>query len=518
MTLSLLFSISTPTRAPKVRCRTFASIVQSTMPAAAGRGVYAALPPFKRPKDAGTTLDTFEKYLKRANMVFDTEDIEEDKKKKALLQLWGGDEMINFFEHEGKVTAEDTFAQAMEKIRNALKGQINEMYPVFKLFCEMPQGKTPFTEWYTKVLDQAKLCNFAAYDEKKAARDAMTMQTNNQKLRKHALAEEIGFDDFVKHGIALESSSSQAENIEKQESVNMINRRRSATRADPADARENYDDSQGRKRTDRTPKMCDFCGYERRKAHSKGKCPAKGKRCNVCKKKHHFAHATVCPGSQPVNALEDSSGSSDDDEEHMAGRILSVNFVPVVNDQKDIEMIDMEVNGTNLKMRVDSGCKKTLIPEKDFRKFSKTTRLYRSKVKLRPYGTKDLLKVKGRAKLELTTVSGATSDQLVYIIEGDYIEPLLGLEASLLGALEIHPEGRRQDNDMTTPVYQIKKPSTIPQSVTDIIDSHKSVFHGIGKFKKAEINFDIDRNVKPMVQKERPIPFAYRPFERTERK
>ena len=71
-------------------------------------------------------------------MVFDTEDIAEDKKKKALLQLWGGDEMINFFDHEGKVTAQDTFAQAMEKIRNALKGQINEVYPVFKLFCEMP--------------------------------------------------------------------------------------------------------------------------------------------------------------------------------------------------------------------------------------------------------------------------------------------------------------------------------------------------------------------------------------------
>ena len=79
-------------------------------------------------------------------MIFDTEDIDEDKKKKALLQLWGGHEMINFFEHEGKVTAEDTFAQTVEKIRNALKGQINEVYPVFKLFCEMPQGQTPFTE------------------------------------------------------------------------------------------------------------------------------------------------------------------------------------------------------------------------------------------------------------------------------------------------------------------------------------------------------------------------------------
>eukprot|EP00111_Clytia_hemisphaerica_P021409 TCONS_00063010-protein len=139
----------------------------------AARGaLYSALPTFKRPKDTGAALDSFDKYVKRANMIFDTEDIDEDKKKKALLQLWGGDEMITFFEHEGKVTTEDTYAAAIDKIRNSLKGQINEVYPVFKLFNEMPQGQMPFTEWYTKVLDQAKLCNFASYTAKKAARDA----------------------------------------------------------------------------------------------------------------------------------------------------------------------------------------------------------------------------------------------------------------------------------------------------------------------------------------------------------
>ena len=230
----------------------------------AARGaLYSTLPTFKCPKDAGAALDSFDKYIKRANMIFDTEDIEEDKKKKALLQLWGGDEMITFFEHEGKVTTEDTYAAAIDKIRNSLKGQINEVYPVFKLFCEMPQGQMPFTEWYTKVLDQAKLCNFATYNAKKAARDTMTMQMNNHKLRKHALAEGANFDDFVKYGIALESSSSQAQNIEKQESVNWIGSRRGPKRSDPP--RPNITkDSNGRgKQSESAPKICDFCGYER---------------------------------------------------------------------------------------------------------------------------------------------------------------------------------------------------------------------------------------------------------------
>ena len=126
----------------------FASISQSIKLGifyrmAAARGVYTALLPFKKSKDVGTTLDSFNKYIKRAEMVFDTEDINEDKKKKALIQLWGGDEMMSLFEHEGKVTATDTFVQAIDKVKQAIQGQINEVYPVFKLFCKMPQNGTP---------------------------------------------------------------------------------------------------------------------------------------------------------------------------------------------------------------------------------------------------------------------------------------------------------------------------------------------------------------------------------------
>ena len=64
---------------------------------------------------------------------------------------------------------------------------------------------------------------------------------------------------------------------------------------------------------------------------------------------------------------------------------MTVSFIPLVNNKDEIEMIDIEANGTPMEMRVDSGCEKTLIPQKDFRKFANTTRLFKSKVKLRPY-------------------------------------------------------------------------------------------------------------------------------------
>ena len=93
------------------------------------------------------------------NGFFDTQEIKEDSKKKPFFQMWGGGTMMTLLEHEGKITGEDTFILAI-RIQNALKGQINEVYPVYKLFCEMPLGKRSFTELHPTVLDQPRQCNF----------------------------------------------------------------------------------------------------------------------------------------------------------------------------------------------------------------------------------------------------------------------------------------------------------------------------------------------------------------------
>ena len=488
----------------------------------AARGVYAALAPFKKAADAGTTLDSFEKYVKRAEMVFATEDIAADSKKKAFLQLWGGDAMMTLFEHEGKVAAADTYEQAVTKIKNALKGQINEVYPVFKLFCEMPQGKKSFTEWYPSVLDQAKLCNFEGYNAQRAARDAMTMQTANHKLRKQALADGLEYQDFIKYGLAIEASSNQADSIEKADvAVSRIQTGRDGRQSGRDRGGGKYArqlaSSDGRTRQDQRPEkksLCDFCGYEPRKAHTQGRCPAKGKKCNACNKKHHFSRAKVCPVRQVEQdgSSPDSEGEFDD----VAGRVHVVNRVPTSDDNGERAMVEVHMNDVPFKLRVDSGCKKVLIPEKEFDSIKHTTRLIRSKVRLRPYGIEQCLEVKGRAKVTIRASKGMTFDTYAYVVKGHQVEALLGLEAGeALGILQIHPEGQTVTPEGEAVNHVDDNTSTrsdvdIPQDTKAIVDKYPSLFEGIGKFANNEINFDIDESVKPVVQRERPIPFAYR--------
>ena len=191
--------------------------------------------------------------------------------------------MISLFEHEGKVQSTDTFAVAISKIETALKGQIDEIYPVYRRFCEMPQGRQSFSEWYPKVLEPAKLCNFDGYDAARAARYAMIMQTSNHKLRKQALAEGPTHHNFVKVGLAMESAASQADLTEASEQVNRI---RSSNYTQSYRSTNSGQKNQPRGRmyvsprwgtSGSIPRECDFCGYDPKRAHLRGKCPAKGK-------------------------------------------------------------------------------------------------------------------------------------------------------------------------------------------------------------------------------------------------
>ena len=465
----------------------------------ADRGVYGALENFREGKDPGVTLEKFQKYLKRAKMVFATAEIDTDPKKKSFLQIWGGEDMMRLFEHVGKVAEADTFDAAMTKIENALKGQINEVYPVYKLFCEMPQGRRTFGEWYPAVYEQAKQCNLAEYTPERAARDAMTMQTDNNQLRKRALAEGPSFENFVKLGIAMESATAQAGKMERTESVSAIQHKE----------RERMYAGKGPGKP--PTQLCDFCGYNPKTAHSKGKCPAKGKKCNKCQKRHHFAHAKACP--QRVYAV---SGSEEEDSESESeeGEVGRVQVINQVDSAKEMEnMVEIRFNDIPLEVKVDSGCSKVIIPEKVYKQISKTTRLIKTKVRLRPYGMKDHLEVLGGAKVRLTAQAGASMETWCYVVKGFQTESLLGSEeAKRLGILEIHAKGKPADIQAIRASMKAEDQSKQrKETIQAILDKHDKLFQGIGKFSDQEIRFNVDPTVKPVVQRERPVPLGYRP-------
>ena len=168
-------------------------------------------------RDPERMLADFELYMKAFEdflVVTDNSDAE-NCKKKSLLRVIGGPDMIFLFDHIGKVTQEMTFAQAVQNIKSAITGQTNQAMIRYKLFTGMQQGEEAFSSWWAKVKEQADKCSFEGYDSKSAARDALLFQTSDSRLRKKVLAENQSLEDMVKLGLAYEQSASKAYFMEK---------------------------------------------------------------------------------------------------------------------------------------------------------------------------------------------------------------------------------------------------------------------------------------------------------------
>ena len=92
--------------------------------------------------------------------------------------------MIWLWDFIGKVEEQDTYLQAIQKIRTAITGQTNQAVMKYKLFMGMQQEDQAFSTWWSNVKEQASKCDFTGYNQEKAARDAILFQTSNGKLRR----------------------------------------------------------------------------------------------------------------------------------------------------------------------------------------------------------------------------------------------------------------------------------------------------------------------------------------------
>ena len=111
----------------------------------------------------------------------------DDAEKKDLILVEGGDDMQNLFKYVGQALEGDTYVQAINKIKDALKKRGNRTSAVFKLFNGHAQGNQSFESWHTEVLKAAKLIDWTGYSAETAAVDAIITQTSSSKLQQKAI-------------------------------------------------------------------------------------------------------------------------------------------------------------------------------------------------------------------------------------------------------------------------------------------------------------------------------------------
>ena len=128
-----------------------------------------SIPPFKAvDANPGGTLKRFDEYIDQMKLLFElafrkadgTASVPSEREKKALTRFKGGADMKTLFEHVGEVTAEDTFDQAVTKIRTKLTGRTNKTVQRNMLLCNNPQSGKTFEKWSQEIADAAKIIDY----------------------------------------------------------------------------------------------------------------------------------------------------------------------------------------------------------------------------------------------------------------------------------------------------------------------------------------------------------------------
>ena len=180
--------------------------------------------------DPGGTLKQFDDYIRQMKLLFwlvfrkadGTAYTPNDAERKAMTLLKGGKDMHTMFDHVGNVLDTDTFDEAVQKIRGKLSERTNKIVQRNMLLSNFPQGDKSFEKWSQQVSEAAKLIDYANYDWKQAAVDAMILQTSSSKLREKALQENINYECLLKIGIAKEQSEKGAAMLEQASGQNRV--------------------------------------------------------------------------------------------------------------------------------------------------------------------------------------------------------------------------------------------------------------------------------------------------------
>ena len=477
--------------------------------------------------DPGGTLKNLNDYIRQMQLLFTlvfrkadgTAYTPTDEEKKAMTLLKGGKDMHTLFDHVGNVTAADSFDEAIKKIRDKLTERTNKVVQRNMLLSNFPQGNKSFEKWSQQVSEAAQLVDYANYDWKQAAVDAIILQTSSSKLREKALQENVNYENLLKIGIAKEQSEKGAALLEQasgQSSHVDEEVRRLRLENESFKSKGKLQSNRSDQRKDKKP--CNRCGYDR---CSQGtKCAANGKQCSKCGKMNHFARA--CKNSKK-NSTVGRFGDSEDSETEELRRIIVAKIDannPTNNLEAKVSVQGLTPNkrgAVSMKLITDSGVSKTLINLNDWLAIKPQTELVKTSKGFRPYGTAYKLPIIGRAHVELTAEAGASIRTWVYVVKDKKEQSLLGKnDGERLGIIKLNPQGATAEVvNRLTHIPKTEQLSTEafeedPRMSDAFISEFPQLFSNkTGKFKGDPIKIHVKADAVPVIQAARRIPMHY---------
>ena len=362
-----------------------------------------------------------------------------------------------------------------------------------------------YDQYKTALRKLAEGCEFDTITPEEILRDRLIFGIHNAKVRERLLREsQLTLKKTDEICRASESTAAQMKEVSEGDTVNSVSFRNKFGRR----PRGNKGDNKGD--TDESTKACGNCG----RIHDPNNCFARGKTCDNCGRRNHFAalcrsgkrrgpHAT-----QSVKAVDQETGPGDDsDEIYVVSDIAAVTL-------DDEQLVTLQLSSGNyLRFQPDTGAQCNIIPVQLYKKAANDPDLKEVKPSnstISAYGGSQL-PVVGKVTLRVWR-DGFKCLLDCKLVDHKDIRPIVGRKACI-GMSIVQYTDNDAINKPTTgnaAVYSVTDNPNENLSKESLLKHFPEVFaEEVGQLE-GEYHIKIDPTVSPVQHPPRRVPVAVR--------
>ena len=435
--------------------------------------------------------DEWEEWLERFEFYLDARNVTDTEKQKSYLLSQCGKEaysVLRSLVSPSKVK-DKTYSEIVKLLNGHLKPKKSVTVARYQFnTCCRKEGQS-VSDY---VAELRKLTEHCAFGEalNEMLRDRLVCGVNNAQMQRKLLSEEtLTFEQANRICLSLEAASRDARIIGGQESA--------VHEISVPDRYEQLDDvnevSTGQRSRSKPCYRCgglhaaDTCRYATFKCHKCGKVGHLARRCAQNNKGRVWSQNRR-GGTQPTRLVGRDPETTDQSESEFDSDPIHT----VVNSVKGASgpvTVDVEVEGSVVRMEVDTGSAVSLVNETTFHRLHPTPKLSRSKSVLRTY-TGAKIPVIGE-----------------FIADIKYNDQTRWLPLVVVGGGGPNLLGRDWLGNLRLDWFNIFSVSE-RYAVTELKETYAEVFKPeLGELKGIKVKLDIDKNVSPKFYKPRPLPF-----------
>ena len=435
----------------------------------------------------------WEKYTNKLENLFNGLNITANKRKKALLLHYSGDDVYDIYETLDLNATDDNYDAVKTKLTEHFSPRKNTQFEIYE-FRNMRQSKCETIDQFTvKLRQKAKNCEFT--NEEAEIKSQLIQGMYSQKLRTKCLQDsEKPLKDLLIMARTTDISQQQAKSMQNGQDPDGVNKvykkskppytpRHHTQTSKPSASR--YPTHTSKQHTQQRPSnKCRNCGGN---YPHKNKCPAFGTECFYCHQKNHFI--SVCQKrlqntNRPIHQINNESKSDESEDELSFG--IEINKI-----NSKLPKFNVKVNNLDVHILIDTGSSLNIINENLLSRMKPKPKLEKCQTQAFAFAQKSAIPIKGKVQciVETDTVYATTDFHIVKNNTNSILSYETAVELGIIPAI-----------------------GSVNQHVSshEIYEEFPSVFNRLGKLKDVKIKFHVDDRVTPVAQPPRRIPFHVR--------